>query len=61
MTAKNKEIIVPVKFNNETIKAVQEAPDFHEFCRKFDCKECAFGWMDDCENTFDAIKKELEK
>ena len=50
-----------IKFNNETIKAVQEAPDFHEFCLKFACEACPFMGMEDCENTFDAFKKELEK
>lgn len=57
MTAMNKEIIVPVKFNAETIKAVQEAPDFHEFCLKFACEACPFMGIEDCENTFDAIKE----
>ena len=57
MTAKSKEIIVSVKFNDEVIKAVQEAPDFHEFCRKFDCKDCSFSGMEDCEYAFDSIKE----
>ena len=61
MTAKNKIITVPVVFDNLVIKAVQEAPDFHEFCRLYECKDCAFHRTEDCEYTFDSFKEELEK
>ena len=46
-----------IKFNDEVIKDVQEATDFHEFCLKFACEACPFMSMEDCENTFDAIKE----
>ena len=46
-----------IKFNEETIKDVREAPDFHEFCLKFVCEACPFMGMEDCEYTFDVLKE----
>ena len=50
-----------VLFRDDVLNKIKEADDFHEFCRQFKCVECPFNGMHDCEHTFDAIKKELEK
>lgn len=50
-----------VLFKDEVLDDVKNADEFHEFCRKFLCRECSLNGMSDCEFTFGEIKKELER
>lgn len=58
-----KEIIVPVKFEENVIKLVNDADCFETFCMSIkgcDCN-CPFWFHDCCGDTYEAFRKELEK
>ena len=56
------DIIVPVKFDISLINKIVKAKDYRTFCdTRTDCEGCPLFYYEECEESFDDIKKELEK
>ena len=57
------DLTIEVTFDSLMLEKIQEAKDKDEFCGKFErCTQCPlYRAFDDCDESFDAFKKELEK